>query len=108
MQRSLYTRLLLIFALLLTQLGGLTHGISHAMEGRSQSPEQSRNSDQSLPNDKHCDTCLAYAQIGSAVGSTSVSFANSEDHETLHLGTPHSYLSNTFVAFAARAPPYSA
>ena len=103
MHRSLFTRLLLIFALLFAQMGGLAHGISHILA------EQSQGSDQSLPHDKYCDQCAAYAQIGSAVGSSSISFAGSENFETLHSNNPVSYTStNTFVAFAARAPPYSA
>ena len=102
MRSSLFTRLLLIFALLFAQLGGLVHGISHTLA------EQSQGSDQSLPHDKHCDLCAAYAQISSAIGSNSISFASSENFETLHFNNPASYTSTKFVAFAARAPPYSA
>ena len=102
MHSSLFARLLLILALLLTQLGGLAHGISHVRT------EQSQGSEQSLPHDKYCDQCEAYAQIGSAIGSSSINFTSSEDFETLHFNNPVSYTSNTFVAFAARAPPYSA
>ena len=102
MHSSLFTRLLLIFALLLAQMGGLTHGITHALA------EQGRNSDQSLPHDKHGGLCAAYAHIGSAVGSSSFSFTGSETCETLHLSASSSCISTTFVAFAARAPPYSA
>ena len=102
MRSSLFSRFLLIFALLFAQLGGLTHGISHALADPAQ------RSDQSLPHDKHCDLCAAYAQIGSAIGSSSISFAASENCETLHLGGSSSHTSDPFVAFAARAPPYSA
>jgi hypothetical protein len=102
MHSSLFTRLLLIFALLFAQMGGLTHGISHILT------EKSQGSDQSLPHDKYCDQCAAYGQIGSAIGSSSISFASSENFETLHFNEPASYTSTTFVAFAARAPPYSA
>lgn len=102
MHRALFPRLLLIFALLFAQLGGLTHGISHLLA------EQQQNSDQSLPHYKHCDLCAAYAQISSAIGSTSINFASSENFEAPYLGDSSSYISNTFVAFAARGPPYSA
>jgi len=97
-----YFYLLPILALLLAQMGGLAHGISHVRT------EQSQGSEQSLPHDKYCDQCEAYAQIGSAIGSSSINFTSSEDFETLHFNNPVSYTSNTFVAFAARAPPYSA
>ncbi len=106
MHSSLFARLLLIFALLFAllavQAGGLVHGISHALA------EQSQGSDQSLPHDKYCDQCAAYAQIGSAIGSSGISFTSSENFQTLHFNSTGSYTSNTFVAFAARAPPYSA
>ncbi len=102
MQRSLFTALTLVFALLLAQMGSLAHGISHIL------PEQSQRSDQSLPHDKYCGQCAAYAQIGGLVGSSSISFAGSESFETPHFSEPASSTSTTFAAFAARAPPYSA
>jgi hypothetical protein len=101
MHSSLLAKLLLIFALLFAQTGSLAHGISHVLA------DQSQGSDQSLPHDKYCDECAAYAQIGSAVGSSSISFSGSENFEALHFNNPGSYTSSTFVAFAARAPPYS-
>lgn len=100
MHNSLFTRLLLIFALLFAQLGGLAHGISHTLA-------EQQTQDQSLPHDQFCDLCAAYAQFGSAIGS-SISFAGSDNHEAHHFNNPGSYTSSTFVAFAARAPPYSA
>jgi hypothetical protein len=106
MHSSLFARSLLIFALLsallTVQAGSLAHGISHALD------EQSQDSEQSLPHDKYCDQCAAYAQIGGAIGSSGISFTSSENFETLHLSDSSSYISNSFVAFAARAPPYSA
>ena len=102
MQRSLITALPLILALLLAQMGSLAHGISHIH------PEQSQNSDQSLPHDKYCGQCAAYAQIGGLIGSSTISFASIESFETLHFNEPASYTSITFVAFAARGPPHSA
>ena len=97
--RAIFFPLLLTLALLFAQLGGLTHGISHTLDEQSQ--------DQSLPHDKHCDLCAVYAQIGSAIGSSSINFASSGNYETQYLRYSSSYISNTFVAFAARAPPYS-
>ncbi|OFZ67643.1 MAG: hypothetical protein A2V79_10735 [Betaproteobacteria bacterium RBG_16_56_24] len=102
MRRFLFTRLLLIFALLFAHLGGLTHDISHALA------EKRHDSDRSLPQDKHCDLCVAYAHIGGAIGSSRINFANGENYETQHLSDSSSYISITFVAFAARAPPCSA
>jgi hypothetical protein len=102
MHSSLFARLLLILALLLAQMGGLAHGISHVRTAQSQGSEQS------LPHDKYCDQCAAYAQIGNAIGSSSSNLASNDNFETLYLGNPGSCISSTFVAFAARAPPYSA
>jgi hypothetical protein len=106
MRSSLFTKSLLIFAflfaLLVAQAGGLVHGISHVLD------EQSQDSKQSLPHDKYCDQCAAYAQIGSAIGNSHIGFASSENFETQHPNDYSSYIFNSFVAFAARAPPYSA
>jgi hypothetical protein len=99
--RSLSSRLLLVFALLFAQMGGLAHGISHILAERTQ------DSSQSLPHDKYCSQCEAYGQIGGAIGSSTISFAGSESFETLHINQPASSTSVAFVAFAARAPPYS-
>lgn len=100
MYSTVFTRFLLIFVLLFTQLGGMVHGISHTLA--------EQGSDQSLPHDKYCDQCAAYAQIGSAIGGSGIIFFSSENFETLHSNHHGSFTSNTFVAFAARAPPYSA
>jgi hypothetical protein len=99
MFRSLLTIPLLTLALLSAQLGALTHGITHTLG------EQSQGSDQSLPHDKHCDLCAAYAQIGSAIGSTGVHFVSAEHRTAAHQHHATRYLSYTFAAFAARAPP---
>ncbi len=100
MRHSLFARLLLIFALLFAQLGGLAHGISHAMADQSQ--------DQSLPHDKLCDLCAVYAQLGSAIGSNTVHFELASCHETVHHVLFAPTTCSSFVAFSARAPPYSA
>lgn len=102
MQRSLFTPLLLAFVLLLAQMGSLAHGISHLHL------EQSQDSDQSLPHDKFCSQCAAYAQIGGLIVGSHISFAGSDTFETPPLNEPASYASTTFVAFAARGPPDSA
>ena len=102
MHSPLFPRLLLIFALLFAQVGGLAHGISHALS------KQPQGSDQSLPHDKYCDQCAAYAQIGSVVGSSNINFLIGENCETLNFNSFSSFIADTFVAFAARAPPYSA
>jgi hypothetical protein len=102
MHSPMLVRLLLIFALLFAQAGSMAHGISHILADKSQGSEQS------LPHDKYCDQCAAYAQIGSAIGSGSISFSSNGNCETHNLNHSSSHTADTFVAFAARAPPYSA
>lgn len=102
MFRSLLPKVLLVFALLLTQLGGLTHSISHALS------EQNQSSDQSLPHDKHCDLCAAYAQVGGVIASSNISFVSGKNIEIFVSDCSNATLPARFVSFAARAPPYSA
>lgn len=99
MSRRLLLSLLLAFSLLFVQQGAAMHGIAHTLAGQSHDP--------SLPHDPQCELCIAYAQIGSAVGSSAVhfdftaSFAATYQHTRNH---PHTL---TLAAFAARAPPRS-
>jgi len=92
--------LLLAFALLFAQQGALSHGIEHSLAEQSQ--------DQSLPHDKHCNLCEAYAQIGGAIGSDRIHFDFASSFEEAHSNQAASFHSVAFAAFAARAPPRSA
>ena len=100
MSRSILLKSLLVFALLFAQLGGLTHGIAHTLAEQSQ--------DQSLPHDRHCDLCAAYAQVGSALGSSGIHFDFASHAEVIPATLAVAFRSAAFSAFAARAPPYSA
>jgi len=101
MRHTLFIRFLLIIALLFTQTGGLVHGISHTLE------EQSR--DQSLPHDKLCELCEAYAQLSSALGSHVIQFVPVKQPVTL-ADAPFTSVVTTgvFSAYTSRAPPCSA
>ena len=97
MSSVLPLRLLLLFALLLTQFGGLVHGISHAHAAQTQ--------DQSLPHQKHCDLCASYAQLGGALPSAAMPNI-AEPHDDLFTALPdYRFQFLGFAAFAARAPP---
>lgn len=96
----LFLPLFLAFALLFAQQGAITHSISHVLAEQSQ--------DQSLPHDKHCDLCAAYAQIGSAVGVSHIDFDFASSFEATLTTYSVTFRSFAFSAFAARAPPYSA
>ena len=91
--------LLLAFALLFAQQGGVMHTLHHVIEEQTQ--------DHSLPHDKLCDLCAVYAQIGSAIGSGHVVFNPSEHIVSFFSATFTGFHSVSFTAFAARAPPYS-
>lgn len=92
--------LLLVFALLFAQQGALLHGIEHSLAEQSQ--------DQSLPHDKHCNLCEAYAQIGGAIGSNHIQFDFASSFEEARFLSTTSFHSVAFSAFSARAPPRSA
>jgi hypothetical protein len=100
MLRSILLKSLLAFALLIAQQGAITHSISHVLAEQSQ--------DQSLPHDKHCDLCAAYAQIGSAVSVSHIDFDFASSFEATLTTYSVTFRSFAFSAFAARAPPYSA
>jgi hypothetical protein len=100
MSRRLLLSLMLAFSLLFVQQGAAKHSIAHTLAQQSQ--------DQSLPHDQQCELCIAYAQIGSAVGSSDIHFdftaPFSNTYERTH-SNPHTI---TIAAFAPRAPPHSA
>jgi len=99
MSRPLILRLLLILALLATQLGGLTHGIAHVLADQTQ--------DQSLPHNQSCELCAAYAQMGSSIPSSDLSFAIDPAVSSPFALPALTVLPRVFAAFAARAPPRS-
>jgi hypothetical protein len=99
MLRSAFLKSLLVFALLFAQQGAVTHSISHVLAEQSQ--------DQSLPHHQHCELCAAYAQIGSAIGVSHIHFDFASSFEETLTTHSASFRSAPFIAFAARAPPYS-
>jgi len=100
MLRALLPRFLFITALLCAQLGGLTHGIAHALE--------TQGADSSLSHDKHCDLCAEYAQLGSALGSSDIQFSALSHDCSFDCAVPAAFRSTSCAAYTARAPPYSA
>ena len=98
MFRAMLPRFLLVIALLFAQLGGLTHGITHTMNERGR--------DATLAQDKHCDLCQLYAQIGGAVGSTAIQFDSVALRSEFILIPATKTGSASLYAYTARAPPY--
>jgi hypothetical protein len=92
--------LLLAFTLLFIQSGGLAHGIQHTLEHRVH--------DQSPAQDKLCDLCAAYSQIGSALSSSPIAILPRDQIFSYYSIYSSTFRNSSFAAFAARAPPYSA
>ncbi len=95
-----YPYLLLMIALLFTQLGGLVHGISHTLEQHKQ--------DQSHAHEKLCDLCAAYAQVGNALGSSPVVFAAGKLEVIFAASLIAPVFPAALFAFSARGPPLTA
>ena len=110
MSKLLPCRLLLIFALLFVQVGGLAHGIAHtlAQQEHNLAQQQEQSSEPSLPHVKHCDLCVAYGQVGDALSSHAIHFAGNINGGTLYFSPFYFHPSTAPVVFLARAPPYSA
>lgn len=99
MHSALLFRLLLTFALLFAQQGGMTHSLSHALA--------EQNSDQTLAHHTHCDLCEIYAQMSGTIGSSSINLSATPNSAIAAPAPFTSFFSNSFNAFAARAPPDS-
>lgn len=95
-----FLSLFLALTLLVAQYGAYAHSISHTIADQTQ--------DQSLPHDKHCDLCAAYAQIGGAISVSLIHFDFSSSFEETRATYSASFHAIAFTAFAARAPPFSA
>ncbi len=111
MLRRSIVHALLSLLLLLSQQMGIAHGMSHwtgSGPNRAQLSEQGAATP-GLALDQVCDQCLAFAQIGSALGSTDFSFFTPE-HTQSHLPdvSAQSICRRTVCAFRSRAPPVTA
>lgn len=91
--------LFLAIALLFAQQGAMLHAIAHSLAEHSHDP--------SMPHEEYCEKCAAYAQIGSAVGSSSVDFDFAAVSTTATFFYFANFRSIEFAAFVARAPPRS-
>jgi hypothetical protein len=105
MRNGFSIRLLLIFALLVAQMGGLTHAISHVVIERTSQGDYIQTGDQLSAHQKHCDLCDAYTQIANAINS---SFTGFVVLSVFGDPLPDRLYTVAFLAlfpFAARAPP---
>jgi hypothetical protein len=100
MLRSALLKSLIIFAFLFVQQGAVMHNIVHIVSERSHK--------QSLPHEKYCKLCAAYAHFSSAINIGPIHFDFESTFEAAHASQSAVFRSIAFTAFAARAPPYSA
>jgi hypothetical protein len=107
-RRSLL-HVLLSLLLLLSQQMAMAHAMSHWTSSLAPAAErQSSHSELSsaFAHDRSCAQCLAFAQIGTAVGSTARQFAPPETcSQGLAGATPRALASRTVRLFDSRAPP---
>lgn len=87
--------LLLAFALLFVQQGGLAHGIAHTLAEQQQS----------LPHDAPCELCAAYGQLGNAPISVPQLPPILAVRAHVAAAAPLEFRSITVLAAPARAPP---
>jgi hypothetical protein len=108
LRRSLAYALLSLL-LVLSQQMGISHGMSHWTDARSAAqgggPHQ-RAAAKSLALDQSCAQCLAFAQIGSALGTPAhaVAATHAAAAAGIAYATPAGCL-RTVCVFQSRAPP---
>lgn len=111
MLRRQFAYALLSLLLLLSQQLALTHGMSHWQGGRAgqsqaAASEQQRMASKSLALEQACDQCLAFAQLGSALGTPNFAFY-APSHGAVALpatGAPPD-CRRAVCPFQSRAPP---
>lgn len=103
MRNPIFSRLLLIFALLFAQQAGAAHALHHAFEDLTK-----QHQDKQAPHSDNCEQCANYAQLGSALNAGAYDFTplllsgETIQHRTI------TFRSIPILAAAARGPPYSA
>lgn len=90
--------LLLAFALLFAQQAGAAHALRHALENQSQQDKQT-------PHSLNCEQCATYAQLGSALGSATHSFALFATADDLVQHRVSTFRTIHTLAAVARGPP---
>jgi hypothetical protein len=87
--------------LLFTQQMGFAHAISHLSDLNSGSVQVKQ-----IPLEQACDHCLAFAQVGSALGSEHVPFKATPIAAEVDPGSAiHLLCARTVCVFQSRAPP---
>ena len=113
------THFALILLFVFAQIGAVTHEISHT-EGflkysqqdtnKNGSDKQDLSKQDSSKQDKtghkgHCALCISFAKVANGLQSITLVFHSVATIFAVPAFLYYSYLSQTFVAYAARAPP---
>jgi hypothetical protein len=110
MTRRSMIRVLLSLLLLVSQQMAMSHVITHWSSQRVAAVEQARAADdgvsKAFAKDQLCDQCLAFAQIASAVGSETRSFAPPPNAAgAVTFAAEHRAPVRSNFPFHSRAPP---
>ncbi len=99
---QLFSRLLLVMALLLGQQAALTHSLAHA----SNDLAGSLNPDKPLPAPDHCDKCASFSHLQAVLhsqsGAATAVFSQSDIVSVNH----HEHTLTVSTVYLARGPPY--
>lgn len=90
--------LLLAFALLFAQQGAAMHALGHILSEQAQQDKQA-------PHSPACEQCTAYAQLGSALGSSTYSFSVDAALSKAVRQRTTPFCSTHTLTAAARGPP---
>ena len=105
MLQRIFVHLSLVLLFAFTQMGVVTHEISHF----NNSEQQQNQPSQPDKNTAHsqCEKCISYSTIGGAVAASPFSVALTVAQHVIVISTPTSFQSTSTLAFRARAPPSS-
>lgn len=96
---------LLIWALLLGPQTALVHALSHTLPGAPAHPSQQDDEDRQHHARTICDTCLAFAQLATALPPAFGWRTDSVDIAAAASLVAHAAARHSLLAFQARAPP---
>ena len=118
------THFTLILLFVFAQIGAVTHEISHRLEflnysqpdtnkngsihqdlSKKDSSKQDSSKQDKTAHKGHCGLCISFAKVANGLHYVSLVFHSAATVFALPVFLYHDYLSQTFAAYAARAPP---
>ena len=106
MNRRALLRVVLSIVLLLSQQMAFSHAISHWSGSARMVQDEGSRLSKAVATDQSCEQCLAFAQIASAVGNSSRSFAATDVASIgVALWAISADCARSVCPFQSRAPP---